>query len=113
MTTYYFVMDLEFATDGPDSPDDFDAFADRVLDALGELEEADSGIVDPDVTASLTKRTLSVLMGVVADSRDDARRLFAANVRTALHVAGCGTPGWPNVPGQLPAPYEPDYAPAS
>lgn len=34
-------------------------------------------------------------MGIVADTEDDAVRLFLANVRTALHAVGCGTPDWP------------------
>ena len=110
--TFYFAMDLEFATDSPDTVADFDEFTTRVQDALCGLEEADEGIVDPDISASLAQRRLSVLMGVQADSRNDARRLFAANVRAALHAAGCGTQGWPDVPTELPAPYEPNYAAA-
>lgn len=34
-------------------------------------------------------------MRVEADTVPDARRIFAANVRTALHVAGSRTIGWP------------------
>jgi hypothetical protein len=111
-TTFYFVMDMDFVTTLPDTEHDFDEFTTRVMDELCKLETVDSGIIDPDITASLTQRCLSVLMGVEADSRRDARRLFSANVRTALHVAGCGTKGWPAFPDELPTPQEPEYATA-
>lgn len=113
MTTYYLVVDLNFVCTPPDHTDDaFDRFTDRVLNALSDLEDVDAGLIDPDITASITERTLSIHMGVEADSRRDALRLFAANVRTALHAAGCGTPGWPEFPGAVPTPRESDYVDA-
>jgi hypothetical protein len=45
--------------------------------------------------AAITRRRASVDMGIEADSLNDAIRLFLANMRTALHAAGCGTPNWP------------------
>jgi hypothetical protein len=70
-------------------------FAGRVLDARSDLELTDPGLTDPDITASLTKREMSISMRVEADTVADARRIFAANVRTALHVAGSRTDDWP------------------
>jgi hypothetical protein len=111
-TTFYFVMDITFATAPLDTEHDFDDFTTRVMNELCKLEDADTGIVDPDITAGIAERALSVQMGIDADSRRDALRLFSANARTALHAAGCGTPSWPTVPDELPTPREPDYVDA-
>lgn len=110
MTAHYLVMDITFLSPPGETDGTFDEFTTRVLDELCKLEDADAGIIDPDITASLTNRELSVYMGVEADSRRDALRLFSANVRAALHAAGCGTAGWPPPPADLPAPREPEYA---
>lgn len=108
MTTHRLLLDIRFDCP-PDTTDDaFDEFTTRVMDELCKLEDVDSGIIDPDITASLADRTLSVYMGVDADSLRDALRLCSANVRTALHAAGCGTPGWPEAP-ELPTPRELEY----
>ncbi|URN01243.1 hypothetical protein LUW76_46970 [Actinomadura madurae] len=97
MDIRYLAVDLRFVCEDPaeDTDENFDAFTDAVMDALTELEDVDSGIVDPDITARITERTLSVLMGIDADTERDAVRLFSANVRTALHAAECTTADWP------------------
>jgi hypothetical protein len=96
MTVYDLQVDLGFVCSGADDTDAaYDAFTDRVMDALCDLAEADSGIVDPDISARLADRSLSIQIGIEADSFKDALRLFSANVRTALHAAECHTPGWP------------------
>lgn len=97
MTTHYLAADLSFICTDPDqdTDDGFDAFTDAVADELCNLAEVDSGIIDPDLTVRITERWASVLMGVEAHSQVDAMRLFSANIRTALHAAGCGTPDWP------------------
>lgn len=95
--THYLTMDLSFVCTGPDDSDEaFDAFSDRVMDELVKLELVDTGIVDPDITASLANRTMSILLGIEASSPVDAGRLFLANVRCALHAAECNTADWPN-----------------
>lgn len=63
------------------------------MDALCDVAEVDKDITDPDITASLTDLTISVYMGIRADTQRDAERLFTSSVRTALHAAGCGTRG--------------------
>lgn len=96
--THYLVMDLEFryaGKAGTDTDDAFDAFTDLALDALLELERVDPGLADPDITAALARRQMSISMRVEADTHADALRIFSANVRTALHMAGCNTGGWP------------------
>lgn len=94
--THYLAMDLgfTFTGTGADTDDEFDTFTDRVLDALADLERVDAGVTDPDITAAIANREMTITMGVEADTPADAMRIFAANVRTALHVAGCQTAGF-------------------
>jgi hypothetical protein len=97
-TAHYLVMDLEFTyagEPGADTDEEFDLFTEQVLEALSDLERVDSGLSDPDTTAVISRRQLAITMLVDADTLPDALRIFSANVRTALHVAGCQTPGWP------------------
>ncbi|OLT36753.1 hypothetical protein BJF79_30755 [Actinomadura sp. CNU-125] len=95
--THYFAADLTFICADPahDTDDGFDAFTDAVTDELLNLTEFDPGIIDPDTTVRITDRWMSVFMGVEATSQQDAQRLFSANLRTALHAAGCITADWP------------------
>ena len=95
--THYLVMDMEFrctGKSGTDTDENFDAFTDRVLEALTDLERVDPGLADPDITATIADRAMSISMRVEADTFPDALRIFSANVRTALHAAGCRTAGW-------------------
>lgn len=115
--THYLIMDLRFVCTGPDDSDEaFDAFTDRIMDELVKLEAfEDTGIVDPDLTASLTNRTVSILMGIEASTPKDAVKLYLANVRCALHAAECNTAGWPNyepADDALPPVRAADYADA-
>jgi hypothetical protein len=96
-TTHYLVMDLGFTyagTRGGDTDEQFDTFTDQVLAALADLEKVDPGITDPDITATISRREMAITMRVEADTYRDALRIFSANVRTALHVAGCHTGSW-------------------
>ncbi len=95
--THYLVMDIQFKNTGEagtDTDENFDAFTDVVLEALADLEGVDSGLADPDITATIADREMSISMRTEADTLPDAIRIFSANVRTALHVAGCRTAGW-------------------
>lgn len=95
MSVHYLTANFAFDSEPEATDDQFEEFLDRVMDELLNLEEVDPGIIDPDMTASLAERTIAVNMGVEADTTGDAARLYLANVRTALHAAGCGTPDWP------------------
>lgn len=116
MTVHDLQVDLGFVCSGAnDTDDEFDEFTDRVMDALCDLAQADSGIIDPDISARLAERSVSILMGIEADSFKDALRLFSANVRTALHTAECATPGWPSfkpATGRLPQAHKVGFADA-
>ncbi len=94
---HYLVMDLGFTyvgKPGDDTDEEFDAFTEHVLAALCDLEKVDRGLFDPDITATIARREMAIMMCIEADTFPDAMRIFSANVRTALHVAGCGTAGW-------------------
>lgn len=97
MTTYYLQADLTFECTDPaeDTDDGFDAFCDAVQEELDVLADLDKGIIDPDMTVSLTKRWAGFLIGIKADSLNDAMRLFSTNLRCALHAAGGITANWP------------------
>lgn len=97
MTIHYLAADLTFICADPsrDTDDGFDAFTDAVADELLNLADGDEGIIDPDTTVRIDERWMSVLVGIEADSMSDAQRLFSANLRAALHAAGCGTADWP------------------
>jgi hypothetical protein len=91
-------MDLSFTyagQPGEDTDEEFDAFTEHVLEALADLEKADPGLTDPDITATIARREMAITMRVEADTFPDALRIFSANARTALHVAGCRTADWP------------------
>jgi hypothetical protein len=94
---HYLAADLTFVcVDSSRNTDEgFDAFTDAVADELHNLADVDEGIIDPDATVVITERWMSVVMGILADTSDDAQRLFSANLRAALHATGCGTPEWP------------------
>jgi hypothetical protein len=112
--THYLVMDLgfSFTGTGADTDDAFDAFTDRALEALADLERVDQGLTDPDITAAIVSRKMTITMGVEADTLPDALRIFSANVRTALHVAGCQTAAFELQSDQLPPARRVDLADA-
>ena len=72
--------------DADDIATDFDAIA----DALFDLDD----VHDQDLAADLETRTLTFSIGVVADDEFGALDRALGAVRTALHAAGRGTPGW-------------------
>ena len=97
MSIHYLATDLIFTCTDPASNTDenFDAFTDELADQLEALAEVDPGIIDPDLTVRVADRWASPLMGIEADTPDDAVRLFSANLRAALHATGAATADWP------------------
>jgi hypothetical protein len=73
-----------------DDPKDVAADLDAVADALFELDD----LHDQDLAADHTAGTLAFSIGVSADDEFGALDLALGAVRTALHAAGRGTPGW-------------------
>lgn len=76
----------ESAGPHPELTADFDVIADALLD----LED----IHDQDLTADLVTGILTFSIGVVSNDEFDALDRALGAVRTALHAAGRGTPGW-------------------
>lgn len=103
---FYLTAAMEFASTDParDTDGNFEEFLDAVMEALADLEDVDDGIVGADLTAAIAHRRASIDMGIEADSLNDAVRLFLANTRTALHVAGCYTANWPTYRPTTPVP---------
>jgi hypothetical protein len=97
MMTHYLQTRLTFTCDNSEDNTDeaFDAFADAVQEQLDLSAQLDEGFIDPDLTVGIRDRWVEFLIGIEADTLNDAIRLFQANLRTALHAAGCGTPDRP------------------
>lgn len=84
---------FEFRPDVSD--EDFEQFLDCVMDEFDKIHR------EMDLTASLADRA-AVFLGL-AEAADDlaATEQFLADVRTALHAAGCSTPRWEKVETHL------------
>jgi hypothetical protein len=83
-----YVIDIAFQAAAQDA-EAFDAFLDRVMDELSNIG------VESDVTASLSRYEASFSIPA-ADLSADSLIASVAALRTALHAAECGTPGWPS-----------------
>jgi hypothetical protein len=70
---------------------ELEAHLDEVLEKLEGLEA-----VDPDYAASLVRGEIEFTGFVEAEGPGDASQKFAVLVRTAIHAAQGGTPGWPS-----------------
>jgi hypothetical protein len=82
----YCNVELEFTTATPDIAT-FDAFLDRVMDELEKIG------IEADYTAVLAKHHATFTLPV-SDLSADSMVKVITDLRTALHSAGCGTPGW-------------------
>lgn len=65
-----------------------------LMDALLDLEEADSAIDDPDLAANLESGCVDVQMVVDADDPAAAMVKALSTLRAAIHAIGDATPGW-------------------
>jgi hypothetical protein len=79
---------LRMATGGPD---ELDRLLDRVMEELEKLHNVE----DPDLTASLAKGEVSIMLTVEAPDSLAAAAASLAAIRTALLAAGVATPAWP------------------
>lgn len=90
MSTNYFEFELSFLRDDqPMSGDPLEEFLDCVMDELANI-----GLDAADLTASLAAGTATFVLPA-ADISDDTFVETLSTLRTALHAANCGTPGWP------------------
>jgi hypothetical protein len=84
-----FILRLEcIAPDASDAQleEDFS----EIADAFYEVD----GLIDPDLELDITTNTLTFSMIVEAPNEGDAMMAGLSAARTALHMAGKGTPGW-------------------
>jgi hypothetical protein len=81
---------LEFTPVGESNDDDFEAFLDRAIEELDNLDRDDI-----DVSAALADHRATFTVFDVDWEQPDIDKFLSA-IRTALHAAGCATPGWDN-----------------
>jgi hypothetical protein len=65
-----------------------------LMEALLDLEDADSAISDPDLATDLSSGLVDVQMIVDADDPAVAMVKALATLRAAIHAIGDATPGW-------------------
>jgi hypothetical protein len=90
MTDYVISVSMAFVGPPDADDDDFGHFIDA---AATEFEKISDG--DLTVGATLTARTADFSAVIPGSSQDDALARYLVDLRTALHAAGCSTPGWP------------------
>ncbi len=76
------------------TPAELETAMDSLMDALTALAEADNGLSDPDLAATIVGRLVDVTMTVDADDTITALNRASAALRAAIHAIGGFTPGW-------------------
>ncbi|MFJ8130960.1 hypothetical protein [Streptomyces hydrogenans] len=87
-----------FKVVGPEDADALSDSAERVMEALLDLEACDSLLSDSGVAMDADDMLVDVELTVAGTSAPDTLRYAQAAIRTAIHAAGHGTPDWPNDP---------------
>lgn len=89
MSTGLLRVEVEFLSPLPTDPEAFDAFLDAVGDEFHKIRGAEL-----DYGGSLARHivTFHILM---TDPTVDELAAALGDLRTAIHAAGGGTPGWP------------------
>ena len=85
-----FDIDLSFTVYNSGTDEEFDRHTDEVLDHLSDLD----GILEADMTVSLTDRTVKFHLWVEGQDQAGALGVAFARVRTAVHAQGGYTGGW-------------------
>jgi hypothetical protein len=67
---------------------------DRIMEELVRLAEVDARISDPNIAADLAAGKVEFSLTVNA-AEQDVTKVAVTAIRTAIHAAGQGTPGWP------------------
>lgn len=78
----------------PDGVTDVEAEAEAIMDSLVDLEQVDYRLSDSAVSVDLASMTLDVELTVSGDDYQDCVQHALAAIRTAIHSADGGTPGW-------------------
>jgi hypothetical protein len=74
--------------------DNLESSIDRIMEELVRLTEVDACISDPNIGADLAAGQVEFSMTVNA-AEQDVTKVAVTAIRTAIHAAGQGTPGWP------------------
>ena len=77
--------------DGPDATGDLESFFDRVIEELLRLD----AVEDSTISASLAKKTVTIMVTIDAPSPEGAVAIGMSAIRAAFHAAGAATPDWP------------------
>ena len=68
---------------------------DRVMEELVKLD-----VTDPSIGGTLSDGDIEFSLAVEADTLEKATASVFGTIRTAIHAAGGGTPGWPEFRGE-------------
>jgi hypothetical protein len=77
-----------------DDHDNLESSIDRIMEELVRLAEVNPRISDPNIGADLAAGEIEFSLTVNAAEQDVMKEAVTA-IRTAIHAAGQGTPGWP------------------
>jgi hypothetical protein len=77
-----------------DDHDHLESSIDRIMEELVRLAEVDARISDPNIGADLATGLVEFSLTVDA-AEQDVTKVAVTAIRTAIHAAGQGTPGWP------------------
>ena len=77
--------------DAHGAPSDLEGFLDRVLEELLRLD----AVEDSTISASLAKKTVTIMVTIDAPSPEGAAAIGMSATRAAFHAAGAATPDWP------------------
>lgn len=89
MNEIHLAVQTMFISDQPATDDQFEAFLDEVVRQLDNIG------CEVNLAARLAERMAEFATAISAADFATAATTFLANLRTALHAAGCITADWP------------------
>lgn len=90
-------FDIHISSEQPTGTEEFHQRATRLMDELMALNECNGDIADPVVSSDAGKNLFTVEIIVMSGDPFTATETALTVLRTALHAAGAGTHGWPEV----------------
>lgn len=88
-TIHHLAVEVPFASDEEGTDQQFEAFLDEVLAQFDKIGR------EVSLAARFSERVADFATTLRADDFESAVGIFLADLRTALHAAGCNTAGWP------------------
>lgn len=89
MNEVHLAVQITFVVSGPSTDEQFEAFLDEVVSQLDNIGR------EVNLGARLRDRVADFATSMPASDFPSAASVFLADLRTALHAAGCNTPDWP------------------